>query len=260
MAQFSFSMEQVCYLRERFQVHRFIPLALMLYLGCMICTDFRPAKPLNIIVIILLLLSFRLMDDLFDLQSDRKDFPERTLSGTDNPRAFAVFLILLFLLLSVILLLEKNYYSLLLLFTSILVLYAWYAKLRYFFNSRMLHTLFIHAKYPMFIYMLAPGLTRPEIPGLVYLTFLLFEMQDDPKLLMSTAQKEIRATGLLVYLALLLILLELPSESISNWAVILISIGLQSLCLFGRSPGVAYFPFINTLGIFIFLSARRLLQ
>lgn len=260
MAQSSFSTEQVCYLRERFQVYRFVPVVFMLYLGCVISTDFRPAKPLNIIVILLLLLSFRLMDDLFDLQSDRKDFPERILSGTDNVKAFAVFLILLFLLLSVFLLLEKYYYSLLLLFTLILVLYAWYAKLRYFFNSRMLHTLFIHGKYPMFIYLLAPGLTRPEIPGLVYLTFLLFELQDDPKLRISTVQKETLTTGLLVYLALLFLLLELPSESICNWAVLLISIGLQSLSLFGRSSGVAYVPFINTLGIFIFLSARHLLK
>jgi len=261
MDQSSFKFKSIVpYLSERFQVWRFGPLAFILYLGYLLCVDFNPVKPSYLIVLVLLILSFRLLDDLFDLQFDRVDYPERTLSKTKDPRPFIIFLAVLYLLLAAFLILEKTYVSLSILLATMLFLCAWYIKFRYFFNSRMVHSLVILIKYPLFLYILAPGLARIEIPVLLYLTFLLFEIQDDPELRLNAAAGGIQTISLLVYLSLLFLLLSLPSKSVASWLVLFVSFILQLSVLTKKNGSTACYTFFNIFLLFGFLSARYFLE
>jgi len=248
------------YLGERFQMERFMPLACIFYLAYLLCVNFSPAMPLYFIMILLLILSFRLMDDLFDLQLDRENFPGRTLARTDNPRLFIMLLIILDLLLVSVLVWEKEFLSLVFLLTTIFFLCLWYAKLRYIFTSKLLHAMVVLLKYPVILYIVAPGLGRPEIPVLIYLTFVIFETADDPHLKTSIMAKGIRTLGLFVYLAIFFLLLALPSKSMASWLVLFLASGLQLLAFSRKNSTLVYIPFINTLLLFAFLSARYYLQ
>jgi hypothetical protein len=261
MALSNFNIRAVFhYLAERFQVGRFVPLALILYLGYLLCIDFLSVRPQDFFILLLLILSFRLMDDLFDLRFDRIVHPIRVLSKEKDIKIFIIFLVILYLMLSIFFIWEKKFISFYLILVAILFFSFWYAKLRYFFNSKLLHALVILTKYPFFLYILEPVLPISGIPILIYLTFLLFEIQDDPELKVDITAKRIQTAGSFVYLTYLFFLLNLPSKSIGSWSVLLLSLYLQVAILAQKDARTPYIPFLNTLLIFVFLSARFFLK
>lgn len=261
MAQSSFNIGPVFqYLSERFQMGRFVPLTFILYLGCLLSFNFAQVSPQNFIIILLMLLSFRLMDDLFDLQSDRDNFPDRVLSRMKDTNVFVFFLFVLYSLLAAIFILNKNLLSLFILLSTIIFLGFWYIKLRHLFNTSLLHTFVILLKYPLILYIIVPELTRIEIPALIYLTFLVFEIQDDYELKSNITAKGIQTACIFGYMVLLLFVLVFPSNSIGSWIVLIISLGLQTGLWVIKDNRTAYIPFINTFLLFAFLSARYLIK
>lgn len=247
------------YLRERFQLWRFGPLVLMLFLGHLVNTKGLDIRILDIFTLGLLTLSFRLLDDLFDIADDRRSFPSRVLAQAENVYPFIIFLLILFLSTAILLYLSATPVSIYLLLGTLFCLIGWYQILRHMLHSKFLHSLVILLKYPMFLIVIAPGPPDPAVLTLLYLTFVLFELRDDPNLYQNRFAQRCTLGLTLVYTALLLLNLVNPTLSTSSWIVFGVSVLLQSVTVLRRNSLTPYMTFVNTTFIFCFLSTRYIL-
>src|SRR6185369_128449 len=76
--------ELTAYLRERYDGRRFVPLALLLGVVGMVAAGSRFDSPAalmqSVVISYLLVLAFRVWDDIEDREHDRREHPERVLS------------------------------------------------------------------------------------------------------------------------------------------------------------------------------------
>ena len=157
----------------------------------------------SVALAILLIAQFRLLDDLADLEHDRRHHPERVLCRVQTTKAFIYALVVLGLGICALLLLGANalkltVYALLLI--SFVVLYA---NLRENSN-RLLRAHVVLIKYPVFLYlcMYAPvDLSWALLAAVLYYALCVWEIIDDAAL-----RRHKGATAMLVIDTLLLVI------------------------------------------------------
>jgi hypothetical protein len=144
---------------------------------------------LNAVLAVLLIVEFRLWDDLSDVDSDRVLFPDRLLCQAKSLVGFRIVVGLLFAV--IVILLAANRSKLCL--TTFLVLnslvLAWYSvRGRIRFSSAFSQTIVL-LKYPVFVYLLSSNaggresmLTSSYAMGLTFLCFCIYELLHDSRI------------------------------------------------------------------------------
>ena len=249
----------VHYLRERFQLFRFGPLVLMLFLGHLVNTRGHETELIDIITLGLLTLAFRLLDDLFDRTHDRRLHPTRVLVQADDLYPFIRFLLLLLITIFLVLYYSAGVTSIIILSLTLLGAVVWYHLLRRRLKSKILHSFVILLKYPIFLIALAPGLYEVITLILLYLTFVIFELLDDPVLRQSRRAQHCRYGATAGYLTLILLKCVPPLFSTSTGIVFGVSALLQGLIVFQPIKLTRYLIFVNTTFIFCFFIMRYIL-
>ena len=177
------------YLESRFPLQLYLPCALFLVVAG--CSGGRTLSPAGLaastVLALLLLLQFRLLDDLCDITRDREEHPERVLVRATSLVPFYLLLCTVFLANGIIVTLqpgpEYRLGAFLLLNATALL---WYCRLRFVFTGRIFAYHIVVGKYPAFAYLL--GGTGEEgwrlllALTLVYLCFALYELLHDRSL------------------------------------------------------------------------------
>lgn len=141
---------------------------------------------LNIVLVALLIMQFRLWDDLSDVESDRGFFPERVLCQAKSLVGFRIVLGLLFSVNVILLATNKSELSLIAFFVLNFLDLAWYSvRGRMQFSSVFSHSIIL-LKYPVFVYLLgshAGGrermLSSSYAMSLTFLCFCIYELLHD---------------------------------------------------------------------------------
>jgi hypothetical protein len=177
------------YLRDRFPLRLYLPGAAFLVVAGQAGGQelSLSATAGGLLLALMLLLQFRLMDDLGDLRHDRLHHPERVVVKAVSLTPFYLLLCCSF---TVNLLLvttrpgPEHSLWLVLLLSAVAVL--WYRYLRHVLTGRILGYHLLLAKYPLFAYLLSGNgnKTRPLMLslGFVYLCFTLYEALHDRSL------------------------------------------------------------------------------
>ena len=177
------------YCLERFDARRFGPLTLLLALAAKGLTQdsvvFRQSLALDLLLLILLLVQFRLLDDLCDVPSDRLTHPHRVLCRAQSLRTFWIWLCALALCTLGLLVWFAPWLSICLYGALSLGLGLWYAarhRVPHLLTRRLIPLL----KYPLFG-LIAASLTRRPIhfargfliSTLVFLAMAAYEILHD---------------------------------------------------------------------------------
>ena len=179
----------IAYIRERFRLWPFLPVALAL---CAIAGDWR-GFPLAVF----LLLQFRLWDDLADLRMDRIHHPQRVMSRSLSTGLFVGAAGLLAVVCGALTAWSDPRKLIVLAGLTILLL-VWY-RVRPPELTLGYHVVLI--KYPAFVYLLSPAPSRRALP-FVFFGACAYEVLHDAKL------RNLRsAQGALAVVALLAVLL-----------------------------------------------------
>jgi hypothetical protein len=181
------STDALAYLRERYPLQRFLPLALFLATaGQAGASSWEPVGLVHGVLLALgLVLQFRLWDDLESLPGDRLEHPGRVLC---QARSLSPFLVLLgaTALLNTALLLSSP--RALLGYAALCALgLAWHRWLAPRLSGGALAAHGLLLKYPAFVVLLhsasGQGVLPSLVPGLVYLCFCVHELLHDSRLL-----------------------------------------------------------------------------
>jgi hypothetical protein len=179
--------DALAYLRERYPLLRFLPLAVFLATAAQAgASSWEPVDMAhNVLLALGLVLQFRLWDDLESLAEDRLEHPGRVLC---QARSLTPFLVLLgaTATLNTALLLHAPHA--LLGYAALCALgLAWYRWLSPRLSRGALAAHGLLLKYPAFVVLLhvASGeeVLPPLMPGLVYLCFCVHELLHDQRLL-----------------------------------------------------------------------------
>jgi len=141
---------------------------------------------LNIVLAILLVMQFRLWDDLSDVDSDQSFYPERVLCQAKSLVRFRIVLGLLFAVNVTLLAAYKSERSLITFLVLNFLVLAWYSvRGRVRFGSVFSQTIVL-LKYPVFVYLLGSHAGGPErmlnssyAMSLTFLCFCIYELLHD---------------------------------------------------------------------------------
>lgn len=236
------STEALAYLRERYPLQRFLPLAVFLATaGQAGASSWEPVVLARGVLLALgLVLQFRLWDDLESLPEDRREHPERVLC---QARSLAPFLALLGVIAALNTALLVSSPRALLGYAALcggaLTWYRWLAP-RLSRGALAAHGLLL--KYPVFVVLLhaasGTGPLPPLVPALVYLCFCVHELLHDRRLLSRPGMPELlRAEMLGLWVVLVALCLPLPSPSVLSGAQLALCLGAPGLlvALYQRS-------------------------
>ncbi|HEX8706217.1 MAG TPA: hypothetical protein VF815_45705 [Myxococcaceae bacterium] len=213
------STEALAWLRERYPLWRFLPLAVFLATAGMAgALSWRPLGLAHAVLLALgLVLQFRLWDDLESLPEDRVEHPGRVLSQAHSLSPFLALLGTTAALNTALLLSAPRA---LLGYAALCALtLAWYRWLAPRLSRGALTAHGLLLKYPAFVVLLHLALGGESlpllVPGLVYLCFCVHELLHDQRLLSRPGMPRL-----------------LQAEMLGLWALSV------ALCLAPRSPGV----------------------
>jgi 4-hydroxybenzoate polyprenyltransferase len=193
MPDVSTSRELRSYLRERYDSRRFVPLALLLAVVGMIAVGSRFDSPTaliqSVLVCYVLVLAFRVWDDLEDHDRDRREHPERILVQAASRAPWFWLMALSFAMPAAIMAIGPASGARLgILTVGIAVLFAWYRLRRVIAWSSLTGMSVIFAKYPLIAYVAAPP-SQPVSPLVTALSLLglyaalcSYELVDDTAL------------------------------------------------------------------------------
>ena len=181
------------YLRERYRSRVFVPLALVLATTGMVAGGARFDSPAiglqTLIACYLLVLAFRVWDDLEDRERDQRDHPDRVLvrSGVNAP--WLALLATALVSGTVLASLGPNAgQRLAILGGWILVLFVWYRTRRALAAHPLIGTSIVFAKYPLIAFVTAPPSHAPPLALSVtvllalYFALCIYELADDATL------------------------------------------------------------------------------
>jgi len=181
------STDALAWLRERYPLWRFLPLAVFLATAGMSgAPSWRPLGLVHAVLLALgLVLQFRLWDDLESLPEDRTEHPGRVLCQAGSLSPFLALLGATVALNTALLLsAPRALLSYSVLCTLALAWYRWLAP-RLSRGALAAHGLLL--KYPAFVLLLhlalGEGALSPLVPALVYLCFCVHELLHDQRLL-----------------------------------------------------------------------------
>ena len=175
------------YFSERYPLHRYVPLALFLSAGLIYV---EPRNPVwarfaeHLVWIWILLFPLRLLDDLYSIEEDRRQAPQRVLCRTGNPGWFHRVLYVSAAVDALLLCAIHNPRSGLLYLLLFLFLHFWYAAAqRYAVLKRIFFVPLI--KYPLLVGLLS-SVSWYEArlwtcQALLLAVFILYEIAHDPK-------------------------------------------------------------------------------
>jgi hypothetical protein len=177
------------YLATRFPARLYLPCAA--FLASAGCAGGRALFPASLshawMLAMILLLQFRLMDDLADINHDRQVHPERVMAQATSILSFQILLGCSFLANCFLVAIqpgpEHRLGELLLLNAGA---FLWYSRLRSMVTGRILGYHLVVGKYPAFVYLLSGnGRERWRLllaTSLVYICFSLYEALHDKSL------------------------------------------------------------------------------
>jgi 4-hydroxybenzoate polyprenyltransferase len=183
----------LAYVRERYPARRFVPLAFLLAVAGMIAAGSRFDSPMvllqSVLVSYLLVLAFRVWDDLEDRERDRREHPERLLVRSPNAAPWWRLIALSVAVSAGIIALGPRVgLRLGLLGLGGALLFAWYRARRVMGARPLIGMPVIFAKYPLIAYVAAPP-SQPVSPLVTALALLAlyaalccYELVDDPVL------------------------------------------------------------------------------
>lgn len=197
------------YLYSRFPATQFVPLAVFVATA-----GLAPAPPeplarwiMAVMLSFMLILQFRLWDDIADRERDRLKQPERVLCRTSDIKPFLIAATILPLINGILLAWYQGHINwipaYLLLCASLL---AWYRLRPSSASPGLLNSALVLLKYPFIAWLVSTAAEDPVMPLIfsclfsVYLIFIIFEILDDPAL----GQQHGAISGLLTSLGLLL--------------------------------------------------------
>jgi hypothetical protein len=185
--------EAMNYLRDRFPLRIFLPLAAALTAAAFAGTSLRglPEIVACWLTAASILFQFRLWDDLGDLKFDRVYHPERVLSRSATPGRY-IHIVGGMGLLNIILLmlLGRSYYA----FSGLsLAALVWYGCTDIELRRSVLGRHVTLVKYPFIVWLIAP----PSLPGLqlifpasaVYLCVAIYELMHDSEVRVQPAAR-----------------------------------------------------------------------
>lgn len=204
--------------RSRFPLSLYLPLAVLLVVAALVGAEGEHAARVlwRLGLALLLLLAFRLWDDLADRERDRRTHPERVLARVPSTGVFWLMLVVLLVVAMVMVAtrhdLFVSWWLPLALMVAAVFYYngycQWWRGRRSLWPTALLPLI----KYPCFVFVLqAPGpSTWPRVlaPLLVYATATIFEVLHDEQLRRTYAAHWVRmpaaaifalATGLLTW-------------------------------------------------------------
>jgi 4-hydroxybenzoate polyprenyltransferase len=181
------------YLHERYGARPFIPLALTLGFAGRIAVGARLDSPWSlppsILLCYLLVLAFRVWDDLEDRARDQREHPERVLVRSSTRAPWFALLAGAFAISATIIVAGSDSGGrLLLLGAGCLVLFGWYRVRRALAAPPLIGTLVVFGKYPLIALVAAPRATSLPIGTTtlvllaLYLVLLAYELFDDKSL------------------------------------------------------------------------------
>lgn len=135
---------------------------------------------------LLLLLQFRLLDDLADRHIDAVEHPDRVLPASDSITKFAWLVVIAATVNSAIVVVFGTLLHLAVLVALNLVLLAWYGWLRAYLRHPLLHSHVVLLKYPAFVFVLS-GIIAAGSPAhpvysmlVTYCALCIYEILHDP--------------------------------------------------------------------------------
>lgn len=141
---------------------------------------------LNIVLATLLVMQFRLWDDLSDVDSDRSFFPQRVLCQAKSLVGFRIVLGLVFAVNVILLAAYKSELALITFLVLNFLVLAWYSVHVQMRFSSVFSPTIVLLKYPVFVYLLgahAGGhervLTSSYAMSLTFLCFCIYELLHD---------------------------------------------------------------------------------
>lgn len=157
------------YRRERLPGTLVLTVAVLLALAGMAATTQFDAAIFcwNLILAAVLMIQFRLWDDLMDVDTDRLQFPDRVLCRLESHRPFWLGVLLLFAINCAAIGFFKSWTTAVVFVSLNIVFFVWYYLVRGYF-SRFLNVMFVLAKYPAFTFVIAdaPAL-KNRIPVII---------------------------------------------------------------------------------------------
>jgi hypothetical protein len=224
------STEVLAYLRERYPLSRFLPLAVFLATaGHAGLSSWEPAAwGRSVVLALALVLQFRLWDDLESLGEDRLEHPRRALCQAPSLVPFVGLLVMISALCAVMLGSSPRAlagYALL----CVLFL-GWYRVIAPRLSRGVLAAHGVLLKYPAFVAILhalsGDGVPPPLVLGLVYLCFCVYELLHDARLLARPgAPAVLRAEMVALWAVSAAMCFALPEHAGLSWVAQL------SLCL-----------------------------
>ncbi|MBC7965883.1 MAG: hypothetical protein H7Z17_08155 [Fuerstia sp.] len=127
----------------------------------------------NVALAGLLMIQFRLWDDLNDIDKDRIDHPDRVLCRLVSHSHFRFVLAILFIINSVALSLSKSPQSATVFVVLNVVFLLWYSVLRGYFNA-FLHVHLVLTKYPVFAFLIADEPTSKNKTSVVLMMVVVY--------------------------------------------------------------------------------------
>jgi len=176
------------YVETRLPARLFVPCAGFLVVAALAGGGPHGAKHLALTggLALLLLLHFRLWDDLADLPQDRLTHPDRVLVGAPSLAPFRALLAALFLVNLTLIALQPGLWRLVLFLLLNAAAFLWYWRLRSLLSGRVLAYHVVVAKYPAFVLLLSARVEHPWRlalgMALVYLSFTIYEVLHHPAL------------------------------------------------------------------------------
>ena len=144
------------YRRERLSVGLVLTVAVLLMLAGMTVSARFDAATIgwNVVLAALLVIQFRLWDDLIDIDIDRSQYPDRVLCQMESTTQFWLGMQLLFAINCAAIGFSKSWTEAMIFVAMNAVFFVWYHAVRRYF-SRFLNVMFVLAKYPAFTLVIA---------------------------------------------------------------------------------------------------------
>ena len=185
--------ELTAYLRERYDARRFVPLAFVLGVVGMIAAGSRFESPAaltqSVTISYLLVLAFRVWDDIEDRERDRREHPARVLARSATTAPWLGVIAVAFSVSATIVAFgPQSALRLGLVAAGTVALFAWYRVRRVIRASPIAGMPVVLAKYPLIAFVAAPPsqpvsplVTALSLIGL-YVAFCSYELVDDTAL------------------------------------------------------------------------------
>lgn len=151
----------------------------------------------RMVVVMLLVMQFRLWDDLEDLERDRREHPQRVLANSTSLVPFGLHLAALTSVAAIALLAVRSWPQWLAAVILDAVLWSWYRAVHGRKRSPLVHALVILLKYPVIVFLVTPWdpanwvRWRPWAIVLgLYLILVIYECLDDSRARTRTSEPD----------------------------------------------------------------------